>query len=150
MIDLHSGWKPSCPRCKVGRHDRCVGAMECGCQDPAHAAPEFDPADPAAIDQPGPGQLHHLDPDDETVIIEMQTRLYAQLREAGALQDRDPGVVLRRALEHYLWCERAGCRHEHDERPGDTGDGLADTGEDGAPPVPLVADPNLVTEIIRP
>lgn len=107
--------------------------MDCGCQDPEHQAPEWAP--PGEGHQ-GEGQLegtvHHIDPDDETVIVEMQTRLYAQLVEAAQLQDRDPGVVLRRALEHYLAGCEAGCRHEHDERPGTIQEAVVASQEDGA------------------
>lgn len=130
-----TGWKRTCPRCKVDRHDRCIGPGECGCDNPAHQPPveewdggAFDAADTeqlgaAQLTDAGPeqlGQVHHIDPDDETVIVEMRTALYAQLREAAVLQDRDPGVVLKRALEHYLslGCQRGiSCRHSYDERP---------------------------------
>lgn len=153
-------WRTKCPRCRVDRHDRCIGPMDCGCDDPAHEVLEpgdWDNGVAEAADAAGEqgmggglGQVHQLDPDAETVIIEMNTVLYGLLVAAGQLQDRDPGVVLRRALEHYLWGCGSGCRHDHDERPGGLQGPPEGTGDEQAPPVPLVADPGMRTEIPRP
>ena len=164
MTDLFTSWKRPCPRCRVDRHDRCIGAQDCGCTDPTHQAQAADNQLAGtgfyAVGEEGTGGVYHLDPDDETVIIEMSTRQYAQLLQAAQAQERDPGVVLRRALEHYLTLEcRWGirCRHTHDERGGDDQGGAEEQVEDRAPddnedppPAPLVADPAMMTEVIRP
>lgn len=36
---LPIGWRPRCARCRVDRHDRCVGPLDCGCEDESHVPP---------------------------------------------------------------------------------------------------------------
>lgn len=42
---LSQGWKRPCVRCRISRHDRCAGPMDCGCDDPSHFVDELPPPD---------------------------------------------------------------------------------------------------------
>lgn len=50
--------------------------------------------------------------------ITVPVELKAQLEEAAKRQDRTVGVIVKRAIDHYLNCPSAsgGCPHDHDER----------------------------------
>lgn len=125
-MTLPLGYRRKCGRCRVDRHDRCTGQLDCGCDDPSHpwnqeeasAMADVETGDDTNASVAEMGGDAELGPgEEETVIIELYTGLYRRLLEAANVQDRDPAVVLRRAIDHYLGCPRPkGCMHAHDER----------------------------------
>lgn len=130
-------WPPTtaglraCSRCRVGRHDRCNGPTDCGCSEPGHR--QTDNAYMGMVDMTDngteissdtmttlPGQpVAYVDAVDAPGMVGffLPEEIYEQLAGAAELQDRDPVMVLKRAVVHYLTCSRGRCAHVHDEVP---------------------------------
>ncbi len=133
-----TSWLPTtpgfrkCSRCRVERHDRCNGPTDCGCTDPGHRPLDTYMGgnmtmDNGAAQQDGDptsvyfediqGEVDPRDPMPGMVGFYLPEAIYDQLAGAAELQDRDPVMVLKRAVQHYLGCSRSRCAHVHDEIP---------------------------------
>lgn len=119
-----AGYRRKCWKCRVDRHDRCIGGQDCGCEDRAHQAT----TDAMAALGLGPdgtaagafGASGYMDLDELAglpngaivgVTIDIELGIYRRLMETAKLQDRTIGIVIRRALEHAWGCGMGECVH---------------------------------------